>query len=110
MHVKAAHEGGAVRTFEQQAPDGTVESDGPIGAADPRNFELLLLPGGYISLARNRTTRALHRGGHRRPRRSSRRGNRLVHRTRRWRDRPAALPGTAVAPAGGDGIRRSRSL
>jgi protease I len=47
--VHLTPEGGSVRTFDQQDPDGTLESDAPIGAADPANFDLLVLPGGYIN-------------------------------------------------------------
>jgi protease I len=47
--VHLTPEGGAVRTFEQTDPHGTADSDGRIGAADPANFDLLLLPGGYVN-------------------------------------------------------------
>jgi protease I len=47
--VHLTPDGGGVRTFEQQDPDGTIESDGPIGRAESASFDLLVLPGGYIN-------------------------------------------------------------
>lgn len=42
-------EGGSVRTFDQTDPSETVEADGPIGENDPADYDLLVLPGGFIN-------------------------------------------------------------
>jgi protease I len=42
-------DGGTVRTFDQTDPSETVEADASIGGSDPGDFDLLVLPGGYIN-------------------------------------------------------------
>jgi protease I len=49
MVVHLTPKGGAVRTFDQTDPAGTVGSDAPIREADPENYDVLVLPGGYIN-------------------------------------------------------------
>jgi protease I len=47
--VHLTPEGGDVRTFDQEDPAETVLSDSPIGKADPAQYDVLVLPGGYIN-------------------------------------------------------------
>ena len=42
-------DGGRVRTFDQTDPGETVESDASIGEADPGEYDVLVLPGGYVN-------------------------------------------------------------
>lgn len=41
--------GAAVRTFEQTNPGRTVAADAKIGESDPSDYDVLVLPGGYIN-------------------------------------------------------------
>lgn len=41
--------GGPLRTFEQTDPKETFDADGTIGENDPADYDLLVLPGGFIN-------------------------------------------------------------